>query len=268
MSIEAYKAVWHTSEATSSARTTLLAMADFASSQNRYTCRAAVSTLADLVKVSKRQIQNNIQALADLGEIRVIEGTGRGNYNVYDLKPLMLKHETHFALSDEKGEPEYEKGETYDTLSGSERVNSGTEKGEVEYEKGEPQYVKGEVGFDRTNKNQLEPEQILVDGFHEKTGLSPPHETDRDYEAKWLSPMRSIYGMCDGDMEKAEEIRDKSIELLWASEKYKVICPKSIVKTASNMVNSAEARASPNGAEPQDEQFEQMRRSIEETGVA
>lgn len=91
MSIEAYTAVWNHSQQTGGLRLTLLALADYASRANNYTCEASIATLANKVKVSQRQMTRNIKALEDAGEVAVFEQRGRGNTNIVSLSPLMVK---------------------------------------------------------------------------------------------------------------------------------------------------------------------------------
>lgn len=127
MSWQASKYVWENSKQTGGMKLTLLAIADFASPQNGWTCEAAIETIAEMVGVSDRQIKKNLKALEDAGELNVSRNIGRGNTNIYSLLPLV------------KGEPQDIKGEPQDTLNEQEKVNSSTEKVNSRVVKGEPQ---------------------------------------------------------------------------------------------------------------------------------
>lgn len=100
MSFEAYKAVWST-DCTGGIKLTLLAIAEFASKKNGYTCEASIETLAEMVGTSDRQIKRNLKALEDGGYITILRQVGRGNTNVCDISHL-LKGDTQDTFSDDK----------------------------------------------------------------------------------------------------------------------------------------------------------------------
>ena len=93
MSIEAYTAAWNT-PITGGQKLTLLALADFASAENGYTCYASIDTLAMMIGTERRQIQRNLAELAKTKYIKIGVCRGRGNTNVYDLTPIMATQNT------------------------------------------------------------------------------------------------------------------------------------------------------------------------------
>ena len=100
MSIEASKAAWK-ADCPGNLKLLLLALADFASKKNNYTCMAGIESLADMVGTSERQVRSNLRKLEELGLIITTLNRGRSNTNVYDLKPI-IKPEADFPFSDDK----------------------------------------------------------------------------------------------------------------------------------------------------------------------
>lgn len=94
MSFEAYEAVWSikaTKELkfTGGLRLTLLAIAEFASAKNGYTCEAAIGTLAEMVGTKPRQIERNVRELEGMKLLTTQINRGRGNTNVYCIAHLI-----------------------------------------------------------------------------------------------------------------------------------------------------------------------------------
>ena len=88
MSIEAYRAAW-AADCSGGLKVTLLAVADFASKQNGYTCSASLTTLADMVGTKPRQIERNMRELETAGLVITSPNRGRGNTNVYSIAHLI-----------------------------------------------------------------------------------------------------------------------------------------------------------------------------------
>lgn len=88
MSIEAYQAAWQ-SNCSGGVKLTLLAIAEFASKKNGYTCEAAVGTLADMVGTKPRQIERNIRELEEKGLLITKVNHGRGYTNMYSIAHLV-----------------------------------------------------------------------------------------------------------------------------------------------------------------------------------
>lgn len=202
---------------------TLLAIADFASPQNGWTCEAAIETLADMVGVSDRQIKKNLKALEDCGELVVERQIGRGNTNQYSLKPLI------------KGEPQ-------DTLNEQEKVNSGTEKVNSGVIKGEPQDTQTNR-TKLTNKNKTRADESLIAFFEGMTAFTPPYETTDAYAEEWLQPVQAILSQ-SADYSEAEN------RLTWAIQemrrkRYTIKSPKSCLTMALNWHDGP--APSPNG---------------------
>lgn len=139
MSIEAYQAVWSYkgNGFTTNLRCTLLALAEFASKYNGYTCCASVATIAEMVDTKPRQAQRNLSDLEALGLIKITPNRGRGNTNVYDLNPIMaLKgviHDLKPVIDDTFYQEENLSSMTpiiqEKVSSGTQKVSSGTLKG-------------------------------------------------------------------------------------------------------------------------------------------
>ena len=129
MSIEAYQAAWN-APITGGQKLTLLALADFASTENGYTCYASIATLAQMVGTEPRQIQRNLAKLESDGYIKIEVSKGRGNTNVYDLSPIMTqntssrteKHVMDDTLSENKTRHPGQKNTSWMTQNTSSRT--------------------------------------------------------------------------------------------------------------------------------------------------
>lgn len=212
MSWQASKIVWENSKQTGGLKLTLLAIADFASPGNGWTCEAAIETLAGMVGVSDRQIKKNLKALEGCGELVIERQIGRGNTNQYSLAPLV-------------------KGELEDTFYQQEKVNPSTEKVNSGVIKGEPE----DTQTNRTkitNKNKTRGDETLIAFFEGMTAFTPPHETTDTYAEDWLAPMQAILGQSK-DFAEAEARVTYAIQHL-RKIRYTIISPKSILKTALN----------------------------------
>ena len=212
MSWQASKIVWENSKQTGGLKLTLLAIADFASPGNGWTCEAAIDTLAGMVGVSDRQIQKNLKALEDRGELVVERQIGRGNTNQYSLKPLI-------------------KGELEDTFNNTEKVNSSTEKVNSRVIKGELEDTQTNL-TNLTNKNKTRADETLIALFEGMTAFTPPYETTDAYAEDWLAPAQAILSQSK-DFAEAEARITYAIQHL-RKIRYTIVSPKSVLKTALN----------------------------------
>lgn len=183
MSISAYQLVWQNSEQTGGMKLTLLALADFANGD--LICWPSIKTIARMVGVSDRQIKNNLLALEEAGEIAIERQVGRGNTNIYSLKPLL------------KGEAQGVNSEAGFTIIEAEKVKPSTEKVK-------PSTIKGEAHFTRSIIEPIEPSS---NGTGQKEEPSPIEELialfiaetncrqPKGYELtdRWLNPLIAIY---------------------------------------------------------------------------
>jgi len=142
MGIEAYKAVWANSKQTGAVKLTLLALAEFASEQNNWTCWPVMSDIAAMIGTNERQAIRNIQALEQAGEIIVTRSVGRGNANTYDLKPVI--HDLKPVMDD--------------TINEVENLSSMTQKPVMEGRKPVIHDLKPVMDDTPTINNQKEPE--------------------------------------------------------------------------------------------------------------
>lgn len=223
MSWQASKAVWRSSKQTGGLKLTLLAIADFASPQNEWTCEAAIETLAEMVGVTDRQIKKNLKALEAAGELEVCRQVGRGNTNVYSLSPLI------------KGELEDIKGEPEDTINQPEKVNPSTEKVNSRVLKGEPEDTQTNI-TNLTNKNNNSVENMLIGFFEGMTGFTQPHDTTDMYADDWLGPVQAI-------ISQSASVSEAEKRLTWAIQemrrkRYTIKSPKSCLTMALNWQES------------------------------
>jgi hypothetical protein len=84
MSIELSSAVWKHSRQKSGTLLVLLALADYANSEN--IAWPAVSTLARKVRMSKRNVQRCLRALENAGELEIRLNEGRKGSNIYRIR--------------------------------------------------------------------------------------------------------------------------------------------------------------------------------------
>lgn len=80
--------VWKNSDATHSARLVLLAIAESAS--NKGIASIPVEALASKVRLTKRQTQNCLRRLQDIGELRIAYNHGSNGANKYFIKGKLL----------------------------------------------------------------------------------------------------------------------------------------------------------------------------------
>src|SRR5260370_42556175 len=87
MSIEATNAVWKWSrQKKSGALVVLLAIADYINTEGN--AWPAVSTLAQKVRMSKRNVQRWLRELVNAGELEIHKNQGRRGSNVYRIRLL------------------------------------------------------------------------------------------------------------------------------------------------------------------------------------
>ena len=222
MSIEAYKAAWD-SDCSGSVKLTLLAIADFSSKKNSYSCMASIATLARMVSVSNRQIKRNIAALENAGLIKIDYGQGRSNTNIYSMITL-IKGDTHDTLN------ENIKGDTHD-----QKVTPMTP---FIKEKVTPVTVKGDthdtLSFTIPNNNKEgDPIQSLSDYFTSIAGVFP---SASNYDVNWLAPLKLYFEKC-GDLETAKETINRAVDFArnGSSTRYTISSPRSIATIIANM---------------------------------
>ena len=222
MSIEAYKAAWET-DCTGSVKLTLLAIADFASKKNGYSCMASIATLAKMASVSTRQIKRNIATLESNGLIRIDYGQGRSNTNIYSMYAL-VKGDTHDTLN------ENIKGDTHD-----QKV---TPMSPFIKEKVTPMTVKGDthdtLSFTIHNNNKEgDPIQSLSDYFTSIAGVFP---SASNYDVNWLAPLKLYFEKC-GDLETTKDTIKRAVEFArnGSGTRYTISSPRSIATIIANM---------------------------------
>lgn len=228
MSIEAYQAVWsyRGNGFKTNLRCTLLALAEFASKHNGYTCSASIATIAEMLDTETRQAQRNLADLESLGLITIRQNCGRGNTNIYDLSPIM-------AL----------KGVTHDTFSDKETLSSMTpiseEKVSSRTQKVSSRTVKGVMHDTLTVFNHINQEEEENGGdsvseiekhFTNITGLMPSRSS---WSADWETPIKLwLNGTSD-----TQTIKDK-ITQAWEISRKKgltIVSPRSLNNTIVNL---------------------------------
>ncbi|MCB8944543.1 MAG: helix-turn-helix domain-containing protein [Ardenticatenaceae bacterium] len=167
MSIKAMNAVWQNSQQKGSRRLILIALAHFADANGR-NCYPSLKTIAQMVNLSVRQVQSNILALEQSGEIKIERGNGRSRSNQYDLS-LLIKGEGGFTVS----EPERAKSNAKRVKSSAKRVKSSTQKGEGNFTRSENDLLK-----DSKDKSGAASESRQID--------FPSHLDTQEFRDIWL----------------------------------------------------------------------------------
>lgn len=227
MSIEAYQAVWsyRGNGFKTNLRCTLLALAEFASKHNGYTCSASIATIAEMLDTETRQAQRNLADLESLGLITIRQNCGRGNTNIYDLSPIM-------AL----------KGVMRDTFLGKENLSSMTpiseEKVSSRTQKVSSRTVKGVMRDTLTVFNHINQEEEesgddsvseIEKHFTQTTGIMP---TRSNWQSDWKMPIELWLKTDD-----VATIKDK-ITQAWAvatSKGFRISSPRSLNNTMVNL---------------------------------
>jgi len=234
VSIEAYQAVWSYkgNGFTTNLRCTLLALAEFASKYNGYTCCASVATIAEMVDTKPRQAQRNLNDLEALGLIKITPNRGRGNTNLYDLNPIMA---IKGVMRDLKPVP----GDTFlaqENLSPTtpfiqEKVSSGTQK--VSSKALKPVIHDTQTVLTNNNHKEEEsggdPVDEIEKHFTQTTGIMP---TRSNWQNDWKMPIE-LWLKADGP----DVIKDK-ICRAWeiAIEKgFRIASPRSLNNTMANL---------------------------------
>lgn len=83
MSISVSTVVWKRSKQKGNALLVLLALADYANDKKQELAWPSVSTLASKVRLSERQVQRILPALAESGELAIQKGQGPHGTNLY-----------------------------------------------------------------------------------------------------------------------------------------------------------------------------------------
>lgn len=232
MSIDAYKAVWANSKQKGTLKLTLLALAEYASVEHDWTCWPTMATIAEMIGTSERQAIRNIQALEASGEIKVDRNAGRGNVNIYDLKPVI-----DVSICESiKGDIQCQKPDTDDRFSSEEKVTS-------EAEKVTSMTIKGDMDVTQSLNNPYKPlvnTTITADPiaelsrhFADKSGrFSNP----ASYEKDWKPILESWHHKFGDD---AKMVIDAALEFALGDNEqgkvYVVASPRSLVNIVANM---------------------------------
>lgn len=213
MSIEAYKAAWAT-DCAGSVKLTLLAIAEFASKKNGYTCTASIKTLANMISASPRQTKRNLATLEKLELITIERNKGRSYTNIYSINALM-KGDTHDTIKEEikvtpmtnKGDTQGRKGDTHDTLT----VNNPIEP----------------LLGDRNEVDEL------AQYFQSVAGVFP---NPGSYEAYWIDPLQ-LYLENAGSLEDAKQVIKRAVDFArnGSEKRYTISSPRSIATIVANM---------------------------------
>lgn len=151
MSVEVTAAVWKSSKASGTALLVLLAIADYADRDGR--AYPSITSIAEKVRTSERNVQKLLRKLEAMGEIGVQIMGGRHNCNVYFVR---------------------QNGERQFTPEAPETVNARTP---IEREKGEQLCRKGEQeGQERVNARTPDPSLDPIDPLERENAreASPP----------------------------------------------------------------------------------------------
>ena len=222
MSIEAYKAAWE-ADCTGSVKLTLLAIADYASKKNGYSCMASIKTLANMAGVSTRQIKRNVSTLEKTGLIIVDYRQGRSNTNIYSIYGL-VKGDTHDTFTEEI------KGDTHD-----QKVTPMTPFIE---EKVTPMTVKGDthdtlsITIHNNNITDDDPIQELSNHFTSVAGVFPSKSS---FEVKWKIPLQ-MYLDNAGSLDKTKLNIEQAMDIARNGDKqYHITSPRSIASFIANL---------------------------------
>lgn len=211
MSIEAYKAAWDT-DCTGSAKLLLLAMADFASDKNNFTCTASIDTLAEMTGTSKRHVKRTITTLEELGLVQIERGHGRSNTHIYSLYQLV------------KGDTMSPNGETEKVTFDTEKVTFDTVKGDTMSP--EPLLTKEPLVDDI---------EILEKHFTFVSGILPGKS---NYDFAWKEPLQ-MYLDNAGSIDKAKTRIEKAIGIARGESEngktYNIASPRSLATIIANM---------------------------------
>lgn len=217
MSIEASKAAWK-ADCTGNAKLVLLAIADFASSKNGYTCSASISTLAEMTGSSDRHVKRIIVNLEELGLIDLERGHGRSNTHIYSVLRLV-------------------KGDMVSPIDETEKVTFETEKVTFETLKGDtmsPNPLLTKKPLEEGDDDNIE---ILSKHFTSVAGILPGRS---NYESSWVEPLQLFLNNA-GSVDKAKIQIERAVEFAknGSGIKYKVASPRSLATIIANMPDEA-----------------------------
>jgi len=228
MSIEAYQAVWsyRGNGFKTNLRCTLLALAEFASKHNGYTCSASIATIAEMLDTEPRQAQRNLADLESLGLITIRQNCGRGNTNIYDLSPIMaLKGVTHDTFSDKENLSSMTPISKEKVSSRTQKVSSRTVKGVMH----DTLTVFNHINQEEEENGGDDPATEIEKHFTQTTGIMP---TRSNWQSDWKMPIELWLKSDD-----VAAIKDK-ITQAWAvatSKGFRISSPRSLNNTMVNL---------------------------------
>lgn len=155
MGIECYKYVWKNYKKQGGHKLVMLALAEYANDDTGE-CWPSISTLAEMVCVSDRQVQKILADLKRTGDIEIEEARGRNHTNRYRINKKGEPHDTFCGQKGESGDTfQGDKGEPHDTFNDDKKVNYSTEKVNSSAEKVNYSTQKGELQFTRSTIEPL-----------------------------------------------------------------------------------------------------------------
>ena len=159
MSIKIMTAVWESSKASGSNLLLLLSLADHAGEDGA--CWPSVGRLAQRARLSVRQAQRGLQALANIGEIMIVGGGGRKKTNMFLLTLCLSQAEAEATLKRHGLLNDATKGDTHATIL---RLK--------DTQKGDTHDQKGDIAMSPEPFKHHDPS--IEDGNGQKTPVAPP----------------------------------------------------------------------------------------------
>ena len=230
MSIEAYQAAW-AADCTGGIKLTLLAIAEYASKKNGYSCMASIGTLAKMTGTSTRQMKRNITTLEGLGLIKVERGQGRSYTNLYSIYAL-VKGDMGVTFNEEiKGDIQGKKVtwvSPIKPLKVTPRVNKGDT------------HVTLSVNNHKNKREEENPIQILSNHFTSIAGVFP---SPSNYDVNWHDPLQ-LYLDNAGSLEATKKAIERAVKFAKNGDgkRYTVSSPRSLATIIANMPKDGEKK--------------------------
>jgi hypothetical protein len=106
-----------------------------------------------------------------------------------------------------------------------------------------------EPSLNRQTEPSSNPVAVLADHFRAKTSIEPPHESASSWRDNWQPTLSAILDRAGGDIERAKEVIDASLEFAWGrgnnakGRTYPVASPHSLRTISVNQAATQQTAA-------------------------